>query len=108
MNPMPDLNPHPWYGECDALGPGGCCAECYKLGPQTDDMNDRISADLEEDEWESFDENSVRQELGAAHSAAGVLSAQLSQVQNRISRLEAEIKRRRRPPTGLIPRSRGG
>ena len=22
--------PHPWYGECDALGPNNTCAECRK------------------------------------------------------------------------------
>lgn len=25
------LNPHPWYGPCDSLAPGGRCAECLKL-----------------------------------------------------------------------------
>ena len=28
-----DHEKHPYYGECDALGPGGNCAECLKMSP---------------------------------------------------------------------------
>lgn len=28
--------PHPWYGPCDALAPGGMCAECAKRTPESD------------------------------------------------------------------------
>ena len=24
-------NPHPWYGECDAMGPRGECWECFTM-----------------------------------------------------------------------------